>query len=88
LRDFFGGRGREASEAFDAWLQEAALSEPTLRDARLLDWAQAPRARAAHPREEHLLPLMVVAGAAGQDRGRLGYRGTFSDARISAFEYG
>ena len=27
------------------------------------------RRTAAHPREDHLLPLMVVAGAAGADRG-------------------
>jgi aromatic ring-opening dioxygenase catalytic subunit (LigB family) len=33
----------------------------------LLAWAQAPAARLAHPREEHLLPLMVAAGAAEGD---------------------
>jgi aromatic ring-opening dioxygenase catalytic subunit (LigB family) len=35
----------------------------------LVDWAQAPSARQAHPREDHLIPLMVVAGAAGADHG-------------------
>lgn len=35
------------------------------RDAALVDWAKLPAARAAHPREEHLVPLMVALGAAG-----------------------
>ena len=54
-----------AARAFDAWLRDAVLREPAERDAALAQWAQAPSARAVHPREEHLLPLMVVAGAAG-----------------------
>ena len=39
-------------------------AEPAERTARLLAWEHAPAARMAHPREEHLLPLMVVVGAA------------------------
>jgi len=43
--------------------------EADIRDRMLVDWQSAPSARLAHPREDHLLPLMVVAGAAGTDRG-------------------
>lgn len=42
--------------------------------AGLADWAQAPMARAAHPREEHLLPLHVCAGAGGEDLATFPYR--------------
>ncbi len=84
----FGGAGRAVSETFDAWLRAAATATPELRDADLARWAAAPAARQAHPREEHLLPLMVVAGAAGADVGRLAWTGTFAGARISAFQYG
>lgn len=45
-------------------------------------------ARQAHPREEHLLPLMVVAGAAGDDPGTLAWNGTFAGMRLSAVHYG
>lgn len=84
----FRGAGRAVSEVFDAWLRESATLPSPLRAARLRQWATAPEARAAHPREEHLLPLMVVAGAAGEDPGRVAYNGTYAGVRLSAFHYG
>lgn len=58
------------AEAFDNWLTQTVTSSPTARESRLAAWADAPGARLAHPREEHLLPLMVAAGAADGDPGR------------------
>jgi aromatic ring-opening dioxygenase catalytic subunit (LigB family) len=84
----FGGRGREASERFDAWLRETVAMEAQPRDERLRRWTEAPSAREVHPREEHLLPLMVIAGAAGDDRGRVPYNGTFAGVRLSAVQFG
>lgn len=88
LRSLMNRQGRAASEAFDAWLRDAATASPETRTEKLQGWVSAPSARQAHPREDHLLPLMVVAGAAGSDRGQLGFSGLFGDARISAFQYG
>ena len=48
----------------------------------------APAARAAHPREEHLMPLMVAAGAAGDDRAVVGFNDTFAGLRLSAYHFG
>ncbi len=76
------------ASAFDAWLRESVQLEQSARDARLADWQNAPSARAAHPREEHLLPLMVVAGAAGSDRGRLAYHDRFVGLEVSAYDFG
>jgi aromatic ring-opening dioxygenase catalytic subunit (LigB family) len=84
----FGPEGRAPSEAFNAWLTDAAKAEPNERDRLLTQWAAAPSARRVHPREEHLLPLMVVAGAAGADRGRTGYSGTLRGLRISGYHFG
>lgn len=64
----FGASAREPSQAFDAWLQKAITSSPPERIAALKGWEQAPAARLAHPREEHLLPLMVAVGAAEDER--------------------
>ncbi|WP_375768607.1 dioxygenase [Archangium gephyra] len=88
LRNFFGPSARGVSETFDAWLREAATLEPEERDQRLTQWSTAPAARQAHPREEHLLPLMVIAGAAGEDRGSLAYNGTMRGIRLSAYHFG
>ena len=84
----FGPRAAPVADAFDRWLCQATLAEPDTRDRDLSSWEQAPAARAAHPREEHLLPLMVCAGAAGQDRARLAYHGTILGLQVSAFHFG
>lgn len=67
----FGPEGSPAAKAFEAWLT-ATVTAPSqaARVERLLNWEHAPSARLAHPREDHLLPLMVNVGAAGDDRGR------------------
>src|SRR6185437_4263351 len=76
LRRFFGPRGRnEDSAKFDTWLRETLVeSAPSRRSQRLLEWERAPAAREAHPREDHLMPLHVVAGAAEGEPGRIVYR--------------
>jgi aromatic ring-opening dioxygenase catalytic subunit (LigB family) len=79
------------SRQFDAWLQETlagvAASE---RLQRLAQWSRAPAAEIAHPREEHLLPLMAVVGAAENEPGACIYhedafRGTIA---LSSFRFG
>lgn len=84
----FGPQSSSAAEAFDAWLRESVPLPQSERDQRLIDWASAPAARLAHPREEHLLPLMVVAGAAGSDRAHMPYNGKILDLRLSAYHFG
>ena len=84
----FGPQGRPASSTFDAWLRDTVTAAPDERDMRLKGWQRAPAARNAHPREEHLLPLMVMAGAAGTDRGRVSFHNTFLGVDISAHTFG
>jgi aromatic ring-opening dioxygenase catalytic subunit (LigB family) len=84
----FGPQSSVVAEQFDGWLRDTAGLEANERDRRLIDWASAPSARRAHPREEHLLPLMVIAGAAGADRGQLAYNGEILDLRLSAYHFG
>ncbi|MDC0712558.1 class III extradiol ring-cleavage dioxygenase [Stigmatella sp. ncwal1] len=88
LRTMFTRSALGISETFDAWLRETATLEPKERDARLAQWTRAPGARQAHPREEHLLPLMVIAGAAGEERATVPYSSTFMGVRLSAYHFG
>lgn len=77
----------EASHAFDSWLQGAVADGPEA----LTAWASAPGARVSHPREEHLIPLMVVAGAADGDPARMTYHQDSlgqTGIALSAFQYG
>ncbi|MBZ4336486.1 class III extradiol ring-cleavage dioxygenase [Corallococcus sp. AS-1-12] len=88
LRAFGDPRAHEVSAKFDAWVQDAATAPASVRDEMLRLWTQAPYARLVHPREEHLLPLMVAAGAAGEDRGTTAWSGSMMGARLSGFRFG
>ncbi|MBS0359921.1 MAG: dioxygenase [Proteobacteria bacterium] len=77
----------EKSKVFDAWL-ETAVRDPATRDAALTHWAEGPYAREAHPREEHLAPLFVVAGAAASEPGRLAFRDVAMDVALSGYAFG
>ena len=71
MRGFGRPESMPLSEAFERYLNDAITqSDPALRLEKLKHWEMAPAARLVHPREDHLLPLMVAAGAAGEDAGR------------------
>lgn len=87
----FNAMAAEPSHLFDAWLHETLTrSTPGVRRDRLLDWAHAPAARIAHPREDHLLPLMVAVGAAYDDEGACVYHEDHFHGAIavSSFRFG
>lgn len=87
----FGPAAREPSKAFDDWLQHT-LGELAPRDRRLalLDWSTAPSARQAHPREDHLLPLLVALGAAEEALATCIYHEDdfFGGISVSSFRFG
>lgn len=83
-----GRKSVAGAAAFDDWLGSAMASQPERRKHELLNWDKAPAARLSHPREEHLLPLLVAAGSAGSDIGQRDYHETVLGADISAFRFG
>ena len=76
------------SKAFDAWLAESVAMPSDQRTQRLVEWARAPAARACHPREEHLLPLMVAAGAAESEPAELALQMSLAGTHVSAVHFG
>jgi aromatic ring-opening dioxygenase catalytic subunit (LigB family) len=79
------------SKAFDDWLQRNLLeAEPSDRTQSLVEWEQAPMARFAHPREDHLIPLMVAVGAAEEEAGACIYHqeDLFKSITASSFRFG
>jgi len=87
LRDFFRGGDPTPSEQFDAWLNDAITAPPPARTEALKNWQSAPSARACQPRPEHLLPLMVAAGAAQNDQGTRIYNDTIMGKKQSGFKF-
>jgi len=79
--------GADDAAAFDAWLG-ASVADAAQRDSRLIAWRAAPGGAASHPREEHLLPLMVAAGAAFGDPGRRVYGERVLGKALSGFQFG
>jgi aromatic ring-opening dioxygenase catalytic subunit (LigB family) len=77
-----------ASEGFDDWLAGMAQQEPAARNALLQHWQDAPHARDVQPHPDHLLPLMVVAGAAGNDHGKRIFQDTVMNVVVSAIAFG
>lgn len=84
----FGRAGPDPeAEAFDAWLRHGITATAT-RDQSLIDWARAPGARDAQPHEDHLLPLMVAAGAASGETAIVDFHGHALGKPVSGFRFG
>jgi aromatic ring-opening dioxygenase catalytic subunit (LigB family) len=87
----FDARASEPSRKFDEWLQQTLVdAAPEERSQRLIRWTDAPMARAAHPREDHLIPLMAAAGAAEHEPAAATYHQTdlMGGITASSFRFG
>ena len=80
-----------AGATFDQALADAitGTTDPSSRSETLADWTKLPEARFCHPREEHLLPLLVAAGTAlpGEPATRI-WSGCYLGAAMSGFRFG
>jgi len=89
MRAFRTPSATAPSAAFDSSLTNAlSQDDQTERFDALNHWDELAAARNAHPREEHLLPLMVAAGAGEGDAGERVFSDVVMKATISAFRFG
>jgi aromatic ring-opening dioxygenase catalytic subunit (LigB family) len=91
LHDRTGAWRGPASREFEAWLTAALVDGPLEeRTEKLVDWEKAPSARACHPEEDHLIPLMVAVGAAEHDSGvRTYHEDAFAGVlSVSSYRFG
>lgn len=88
MRAYGDRRSTQPSKEFDAWLTESVALPGSARADRLTHWDAAPQARFAHPpaKEEHLLPLMVAAGASDAGGTRI-YSEMVVETAISGFRF-
>lgn len=76
-----------ASFEFHDWLDKTLGGTWAQRCEGLANWKSAPGGRGSHPREEHLLPLMVASGAGSDALGRPMWRGTIGPTCIGAWAF-
>ncbi|PNG27430.1 DODA-type extradiol aromatic ring-opening family dioxygenase [Methylocella silvestris] len=90
LQNFYGADPRllKIAEKFDAFLDETVGLDPAARAQALAGWENAAGARISQPHEDHLIPLMVAAGAAGADKGVRDYSDHVFGAPISGYRFG
>jgi aromatic ring-opening dioxygenase catalytic subunit (LigB family) len=89
MRGFGLDSSTRDAELFTRYLNEAiALEDGRARDEKLLNWQSAPRARLAHPREDHLMPLLVAAGAAASDTGSVLFADTVMKIPMTSYVFG
>lgn len=89
MRGYGKPRFGPISDAFDDWLTQTVESDSVTRNKRLAEWSATPFARQSHPlgEEEHLLPLMVMAGAASNGMGKQVFTDRVMETTISAFAF-
>ena len=61
----------QASIDFNEWLKETILNGKKDALRKLEEWDAAPGGRLCHPREEHLMPLLMVAAAGTNSSGEM-----------------
>ncbi|MDB5927298.1 MAG: dioxygenase [Betaproteobacteria bacterium] len=89
MRGFGRDEATPVAELFTRYLDDAlAQTDVRARDERLLRWENAPAARLAHPREDHLMPLLTAAGAAGSDNGRVLFTETVMKVPMTSYVFG
>lgn len=89
MRGFGRTTSFEPSVQFEQYLFETISdANPQQRNQALVNWEQAPFARMVHPREDHLIPLMVVAGAAGKDTGQRIFTDTVFEVVMASYRFG
>jgi aromatic ring-opening dioxygenase catalytic subunit (LigB family) len=76
-----------ASYAFHDWLDSTLNGTWAERTRGLAQWSRAPGGRASHPREEHLMPLMVASGAGTDLPARKVWAGSVGPSCLAAWAF-
>ena len=70
---------------FDDMLKEAVEADPKEREEKMSALTKTAIAREAHPHMDHLMPVYVTAGAAGDDLGKQTW--TLQEASMAWAQY-
>jgi aromatic ring-opening dioxygenase catalytic subunit (LigB family) len=83
-----GPQGALGSRKFEEWTtMTLADTDPSRREQALLNWETAPHARSAQPHADHLMPLLVIAGAAGKAAGKRRFHDAPGGLSLACYEF-
>ena len=87
---FAGGQATAESVEFHNWYKSVVENRDGRLHELLTEWKdRAPHAKFCHPREEHLIPLMVTAGAAESDEhGEMIWEESLLGAQVGSAAFG
>jgi len=89
MRGFGRRESASVADMFESYLNRAITQvDPNQRNEMLLNWEKGPGSRLAHPQEDHLVPLMVVAGAAGKDIGHRLFLDHVMGVSMASYQFG
>jgi aromatic ring-opening dioxygenase catalytic subunit (LigB family) len=89
MRGFGRPESGVVAERFQQYLGAAVTqADWHVRNDMLTNWQSAEGARQAHPQEDHLIPLMVVAGAAADDQGREAFVDRIYNVPMASYAFG
>ena len=87
MRWFFSKDWLENSQKFNNYLQKVISKEAEERNNDLINWKSFPMALQCHPREEHLIPLMVVSWASWQDKWKVDFKSEVLWVELISFKF-
>ena len=84
------GKDAEMSVQWDRELCAACTGDVARRRARLVAWPKMPFAKSAHPKPDHLMPLLVAAAAADftNSEGAQIFSAVVNDVHCSGYRFG
>ena len=88
LESFFNSDSSKLSRSkqFDDALKDA-MNSVTERHQKLIEWSKFPQARYCHPAEDHLMPLLFIAGAAEGEACEIPYEDNLMGVKITGFQF-
>ena len=87
IRESKNGKTDKWIYDFEDWLQTALGKEEEERNNDLINWENAPNGRRSHPREDHFIPLGVIAGITSAKAKRIGLYCTIPNLTLAFYEF-
>ncbi|MDD4151920.1 MAG: class III extradiol ring-cleavage dioxygenase [Candidatus Gracilibacteria bacterium] len=88
MNGFFSQKGLEESIKFDSEIEKILELPNPERKEKILNWKSLAGASYSHPRHEHLIPLISIFGAGGEDTGIIDFKEQILGVELICVRFG